>query len=211
MPPGFTERGITVSFFLPSLLSSFLKYNKQWRWQRATGIWIWRGWGWWRGGGRGFQAFWWEWKWNGDRNSGLCVNSVSSLVTVGQNRLCSWSWLLRVQPPCPGCGKAELAWRCWRSLCTDCSACWWVIPDVREPVPTLSELLANNPSSQLNKLPRVSPESKPAGNTPEKRWSCIPKSLHVWEVHLGQVGGHVENRKGAWGDAGAALSCCWSL
>lgn len=41
-----------------------------------------------------------------------------------------------------------------------------VIPDVRETVPKLSELLITPQASSTNS--RVSPESKPAGNTPEK-------------------------------------------
>lgn len=70
------------------------------------------------------------------------------------------------------------------------------ILDIWEPLPAFSELLAEKPSSQLNKLPRASPEPKPVGNTLEYGRSCIPKSCHMWECTL-QVGGHVENRKGA--------------
>lgn len=130
-------RRIRMSSSLSSQWSSFLKSNKQWRWQRAAGIRVWRRWGWWGGGGRGLQAFWREWKWNGNRNSGLCVNSVSSLAAVGQNILGSCSMSAE------GSATIHRMWEtrtCTKLPTTYLYWLWYllmaVILDVREALPT---------------------------------------------------------------------------
>lgn len=194
MPPGCTERGITVSFFLPNL-SSFLKYNKQWRWQRTAGIWVWRGWGWWRGGGRRLQAFWWQWKWNGDRNSGLCVNSESSVSAVHRTISALAPWEPRVQHQ--DLGEQSLCW--WCSLCNDC--CWAAFWMFGSHCLRLQNCwLRNPPASSTSSQERAQNPNQLV--TPEYGRSCIPKSLHVWECTL-QFDGHVKNRKG---DAGRRSS-----